>query len=583
MQNSTLTIFIILFVYSNTYGQTTQFTDISSNAGINYTGLSSGIAFGDYDNDGDEDMYVSISGDENRLYQNQGDGTFIDVAMQAGVDDGSNSICAVWGDVNNDGHLDLYVGNRLESNKLYFNNGDGTFSDRTAMAGVGNISKPRSVMMADIDNDGDVEIYVANLSAQNNMYLNNGDSTFTEAVFASNTADMLIAMGSLFFDYDNDGDQDLYLTHDNYQRYILYQNQGNGTFVDVSQTSGTDYSGMGMGVDFGDYNNDGYLDLYITNLGPNTLLKNNGDGTFTDVSIDVGVTDGAMGWATFFLDINNDALTDLYVVNDSWFSPAPNVMYQNMGNDTFHIVSQGSVIESLYSSLGGASADIDNDGRIDFAIAIRGGVGNQLFQNVNTPFRSWIKIKTEGIISNQAGIGTRIEVYSNGIQQMNEVAAGRGYCSANSLTQHFGLNDASMVDSVILRWSSGQVDVYYNVSVNEYFLAVEGQSLTSQNWVKNKNVIHPDVIDVAVFPNPFNDFTQMKFSIEKSEQVFLNIFDSQGRLVRQLVNDKLVAGEHLLTWNGTNQSGVQLAAGVYFYSFQTERQISSGQILLMGR
>jgi hypothetical protein len=572
-------VIYLLFCGNLLSGQGIQYTDISSNANVDYVGLNVGMSFGDYDNDGDEDLYV-VTGEKNKLYQNQGNGTFTEVGLLAGVRDTSSSLCSTWGDVNNDGFLDLYVGNYNMANRLFLNNGDGTFSDITVSAGVGNTNDPRSLMMVDYDNDGFLDLYVANLGKQNVLYKNNGDNTFSDVTVASGATDYGIAMGSVFFDYDNDGDQDLYLTHDNYNPCILYQNQGNGTFWDVSQASGTNLSAMAMGVDFGDFNNDGFFDLYITNLGLNFLLKNNGDGTFTDIAFDARVDDNGMGWGTYFLDVDNDGLQDLYMINNSNFIPKPNALYHNLGNDSFAIVSTNTDLESRYNGIGGASADIDNDGRIDIAISNIGGIGNQLFQNTTVNNNNWIKIKTEGTVSNRAGIGSRVEIFTNGWHQMNEVASGRSYCSGNSLIMHFGVGTATNVDSVRVSWSSGQVDVYPNMAVNKHYLATEGTSLTP---ILLSNTTSPELarIEAKAFPNPFTHTTSLTFTLEKSEEVAIHVYNSMGQVVKTLAQEHLTSGEHYFSWNGTATNGAKLPSGTYFYTIEIGKELSVGQLVLV--
>jgi hypothetical protein len=577
-------IFTILIIgcVANLQAQTLEFTDNSVNAGFNNTGSNSGIAVGDFDNDGFDDVYISVTLGKNILYHNQGNGTFVDVAASAGVDDGDQSNCSVWGDINNDGYLDLYVTAYNVANAMYLNNGDGTFTDITVSSGTGNADRTRSTMFADIDNDGDIDLYVANIYDQNVMYRNNGDNTFTDVTIASGTGDYLVAMGSLFFDYDNDGDQDLYLTHDAYQAYILYENNGNGSFTDVSAASNLNYAGQGMGVDIGDYNNDGHFDVYITNLGYNNLFKNNGDGTFTDVAQTVGVPDVGMGWGTFFFDFNNDGLPDIYVINDSFFAPNDNVLYENTGQDTFSIISANTPLASPFSALGGATADYNNDGLVDIMVAILHGNGNQLFKNTYSGSNGWIKIKTEGTTSNRAGIGTRVEVYADGKMQTQEVIAGRGYSSANSLTQHFGIGQAATIDSLVLRWQSGHVDKYYDVDTGKYFLAIEDSSFAEMDIVVTSILAYaiPE-IKIKTAPNPFTDYIQFNIELTEREKVILNIFDTQGKLVRQLVNRNFDAGLHQITWDGKTDNGADLPIGQYFYQLMTDKQISSGKIVLL--
>jgi len=203
---------IIIGFFVNLQAQTPEFTDNSATSGFNNLGANSGVAVGDYDNDGFDDVYISITIGKNILYHNQGNGTFVNVAESAGVDYGDHSNCSVWGDINNDGFLDLYVTGYNVPNAMYLNNGDGTFTDITTSSGTGNGDRTRSTMFADIDNDGDVDLYVANIYDQNVMYRNNGDNTFTDITIASGTSDYKVAMGSLFFDFDNDGWDDLTFT-----------------------------------------------------------------------------------------------------------------------------------------------------------------------------------------------------------------------------------------------------------------------------------------------------------------------------------------------------------------------------------
>ncbi len=232
-----LFLFGCLCTFSAT-AQTISFSDITNSAGIGSVAVNSGVAFADYDNDGDDDVYVSVLSDKpNKLYQNLGNNTFMEVSGTTGAAYNGSTLASVWGDVNNDGHIDLYLGNSQQPNILYLNNGNGTFTDITATAGVADGGQPRSVLMADVDNDGFLDIYVANLAAPNVLYRNNGDLTFTDVTEASGATDDQIAMGSIFFDYDNDGDQDLYLTHDARQANILYQNDGTGHFTNVAASA----------------------------------------------------------------------------------------------------------------------------------------------------------------------------------------------------------------------------------------------------------------------------------------------------------------------------------------------------------
>ncbi|MFK7907621.1 MAG: FG-GAP-like repeat-containing protein [Chitinophagales bacterium] len=515
------------------------FTDISVEAGFLNTGNNQGTAIADYDNDGDEDVYVSVRGGKNKLYQNNGNEVFIEVAELAGLDFDDVTLMSVWGDLDNDGYLDLFVGNYEEPNRLYRNKGDGTFENVSLSAGIGNSNRVQAVAMGDIDRDGWLDIYVANLSEQNFMYKNNGDFTFSNVVNQSNTTDTQIAMGTIFFDYDNDSDLDLYLVHDADQACILYENDGTGKFIDVSAASGTNVAINGMGVDVADFDHNGFLDIYVTNLGPNVLLLNNGDKTFTNVAENANVDNAGMGWGTTFLDYNNDTWADIYMVNNHNFAPFPNRLYHNKGDGTFEVVSYDSPLEAKKVSFGTAAADFDDDGFLDIALANWGSVGLQLFRNEMTK-GNWVKIKTTGTESNRSAIGSRIQIYHDGIMQMDEVTAGSSWASQNSLTLHFGLAEAEVIDSVMIRWANGLEEMYYDLEVNQtyHFTEAEGVMITS---IEEKiNLIEA----FNIVPNPFQDASSIEVNLLQSSSTTSKLYDMKGQEIAVLFEGNLEAGKH---------------------------------------
>jgi hypothetical protein len=452
----------------------------SAEAGIiNANNKNRGVAIADYDNDGDEDVYAFTRQNDNQLFQNQGNDTFVNVAPLAGVNTTGNTTCAVWGDLNNDGWMDLYVGNYQGADALYLNNGPDsngtvTFTNIIAQAGFSNFSTPLSANWVDVDKDGHLDLYVVNFLAQNRFFHNNGNMTFTDQTFMRNMTDASYSMGSIFFDYDNDGDQDLYLVHDSYVPNILYQNNGLGFFTNVAAAAGVAYEGFGMGVDVADINQDGWLDLYVTNLGPNVLYLNNADGSFTDITATANVGDIGMGWGTLFLDVDNDGWQDLYAINDSHYSPKPNVLYRNNGDLSFTIVDENGPVSSMDAGYGGASLDFNGDGALDIFIANNGvGEGNQLFKNLGND-KHWIAFKLTGTISNKAAIGARIAIeYGNGLTQADEINAGSGFASQNSQRIYFGLDGHSTVQKVSIRWPNGLQEEYLGLAANQLYTFTE--------------------------------------------------------------------------------------------------------------
>jgi enediyne biosynthesis protein E4 len=502
------------------------FVDRSTQAGINNTGSNRGVAFGDYDGDGLEDIYVSVVNAPNRLYRALGDGKYTEVAQAAGVAFAGSTTTSAWGDIDNDGDLDLYLGNRSHPNKLYRNEGNGTFSNISAEAGVNSGHHTRAVMFADVDQDSYIDLYVANISATNYLYHNNGDGTFTNIVEEANAQDFGIAMGSLFFDYDNDGDPDLYLTHDADQPNILYRNKGDGTFQDVSSFSGANIAANGMGVDFADINGDGHFDLYITNLYSNELLLNQGDGTFSIVTESAGVGDLGMGWGTVFLDCDNDGWEDIYMVNDTYFAPFNNILYRNRGDNTFENISDSTPLESPYGGYGTAAADVNDDGWPDLFVANSGDDGNQLFINFMKDLdNDYVKVKLQGTQSNTAAIGARVTVEAGGRQFMDEVCAGASYASHNSFTLHFGLGQVDLIDRLEVRWPNGLVEVFENISPNTTYCIVEGESMVSS---ARSAELEPQAMQL--FPNPVQERLIVQFHQALAAESELRLYSAADQL-----------------------------------------------------
>lgn len=439
------------------------FSNPSVSAGVDAPGLHHAVAVGDFDRDGREDLYVGTKFAPNKLFRNRGNMQFEEVAVPAGVDDSGTTNAVLWGDFNNDGWLDLVTGNYLQANRLYLNRGNGTFEDATVEWNAGNEGPCRSLHAADYDQDGWLDLYVVNINSHNAMLRNLEGQGFQNVTFATGTVDTGIGMGALFFDSDNDGDVDLYLTHDGNQTNKFYRNNGNGTFTQTAASVGLDYQGNCMGVDAADINHDGWMDLYITDLYPSELFLNNGDGTYTPIADAAGVDDSGMTWGCIFFDYDHDAETDLYIVNDFAFAPTPNRLYRGLGDSTFAWVSQGDpILEHNHSDYGLASGDLDGDGDLDLAIATTGSStqpGFQILENLNQGGH-FIGFQLEGTVSNRSAVGARVEVHFDGAVRYDEIHCGQGYSGASSLNLHVGLGMAETADSVVIRWPNGGTSVH---------------------------------------------------------------------------------------------------------------------------
>ncbi len=534
------------------------FRDVSEAVGtMEQGGQNVGISFCDYNKDNLEDFYVVCRTGPNHFYENKGNGIFTEIAQEVGLNFQGNCRMAVWGDLNNDGFEDVYVGNMNEADVLYFNNGDGTFTDITQIAGIDNDSRVFSANMSDVNQDGWLDIYISNSNSDNVLYLNDGatNPSFTNYTRQAGLKDTRHCMGVVFFDMDNDGDEDLYVTHDANIPNTLYQNDGTGHFTEMAQSAGVDYRGFGMGVDAGDLDNDGDFDLYVTNLYANVLYINNGDGTFenfTDIS-DVG--DVGMGWGASIFDFDNDGLNDIYVGNDSYFYPLPNLLYENKGNYKFFSMDTAAVVSSMQATYGVATGDLNNDGTQDLALANLGSRDNaQIFKN-ELDARFWIGFQLEGVESNRSAIGTRIEIVDNrGILHVDQVTAGNGYAGQNSKRIHFGFGNVGAIQSVRISWPSGLVQEMDGLDLRQYYSVLEGQTPTILEFgmTTSTSEFFANDFDISVFPNPTSRFLQVTLPTDLPSAVSVRMVNTVGQVVYHQANIK---GEQLeIDLDGLNGS-----------------------------
>ena len=550
-----------------------------------------GIAAADYDGDGLYDLFVP-DGVESRLFHNRGDGTFEDVTRAAGLAGLSGASVGVFADYDNDGHEDLFVSRTFEPNQLFHSDGDGTFTDVTDQAGLGADCCTTVASWGDVDDDGDLDLYLgryidprrsipttfyARNGEPNRLYRNDGDGTFTDVTDQAGVGDPGLCLGSAFADYDDDGWPDLYVAND-FGRNTLYHNRGDGTFDDVTVETGTLDYGAGMSASFGDYDNDGRLDLYVANVrsdhawfaeaptvrrylltslrqgvwhtdfplyweiyrqsghhfvrvfrqmaSGNTLLRNRGPGqrgatTFDDTTWRAAANPPGWFWGTSFADFDNDGWLDLYAADGwvygergteieldfldsvvsrqdlykrgvlfdprhfagrSWHGWERNRLLHNDRDGTFTEIGHAVGADLLLNSRGVAVADFWNRGVQDVAVAASED-RHALLANLGTPGRHWLEVEVVGGAgrladgTNRDGVGARLTLTAGGLSQVREVALGDGYGSENSLRQHFGLGTSSRIDSLTVRWPrSGRVQTFRDVPVDRIVRVVEGES-----------------------------------------------------------------------------------------------------------
>ena len=532
-----------------------QFEDVTSHAGLSgYRNLfgspekryiiestGNGAAWIDYDNDGCLDLFVvngstlerqaqGERGPGNRLYHNNCDGTFADATAGSGLEGGYWGSGVATGDYDNDGFVDLFVTSILEGNHLYHNNGDGTFADVTAKAGVGGGKRVSvSAVFFDYDRDGRLDLFVTNYvkfdrpyldhvspyclwkgvrvfcgptgvaGDSNILYHNNGDGTFADVTKAAGLENPeLKSLGVVAADLDDDGWPDIYVAADSTMN-ALYHNNRNGTFADVSLQSGAGFSQdgrtqSGMGVDAGDYDGDGRLDLFVTNFQDdyNTLYHNEGGATFTDASFSakIGrVSFNRLGWGTGFQDFDNDGRVDIFVANghvypqvDSAHLPQEtyaqqNQLLRNQGGGSFSDVT-GTIggMAGMKSSRGVAFGDFDGDGRMD-AVVVNMDDTLTLLRNTSRNARHWLTVRTIGRRSNRDGIGARLQLRAGGHVQVREVKTGGSFASANDPRVHFGLGTTPSIERLEITWPSGTKQTFANVPIDHFVVIDEEKGL----------------------------------------------------------------------------------------------------------
>ena len=512
-----------IYFYTNNYGVFEQIIP----SPIPNTFRVKHILWADYDNDNDYDLFVSAHTQQNRLYKNEGGMNFIDVTVEAGIDTVSMyTTAATWGDVNNDGWLDLYLTIYHDDlspfgNQLYLNNGDGTFTDIASSAGVTD--------------------------------------------FGGQT------LGVVFSDFDDDGDQDLYLAVDRFAGNTVFVNNGDNTFEDVSQTCGGGIEMNAMCATPGDYDNDGDEDFYFSNDQPfgSKLAKNLGNATFEEVAEDAGVDWEYIGWGSVFLDADLDGDLDLFLsgMTNGSNNDESSIFYENMGDGTFIEGAEDSFQYDTIMSFSNATGDINNDGLLDIVVNNRKNTKVTLWENTTISDKNFIKIYLRGTVSNRDGIGSSIKVFTNGTMQYRYTHCGSGYLAQNQGYSLFGLNEHDIIDSIEVKWLSGIIDVIYDIPVNQLITIEEGAGISGvDKYIDNDNIFR-------IYPNPANDILvieKLESDIEIAEIWIRNL---EGRLIEFYdINRRQ---------NRISLSLQNLSSGIYQLILSTEDGLITKKIIVI--
>ena len=509
-----------------------SFTDVTSQAGIGFRHrvhpqahmIQAGAAFLDFNGNGLPDIFLTNANGPNALYRNNGDGTFTDLTVQVGLADPNDiDVGVACADYDNDGNCDLLI-TRMGGIKLLHNEGDGTFTNVTKSAGL-DVSggHPASAVWADFDGDGHLDLYVTywidgsppnvqgkwqggikeaftSQARSHRLFRNNGDETFDEVTHLLGESPVHgagLAVG--FLDYDDDGRPDLYVVND-FGPFIrpntLYRNAGptgdSWRFEEVSRKANVDAAISGMGLAVGDYDGDGWLDMFVTNLGDNILYRNREGEAFEEVAGHAGVGRAAIqgkqsvGWGTAFLDFDNDGLLDLYFAAGSLYPETdsaggyppdqPNALFHNRGDGTFRDVSDATGAGHAGCARGLAVSDFDGDGFLDLLVA-NYDQHPVLLRNTGND-KGWLQVRLVGTRSNRDGIGARLTLTAGGRRQVREIQSGTSFLSQNSLTAHFGLGQARVVDELRIRWPSGAIQTLNDLTPNRTITVKEDMAPT---------------------------------------------------------------------------------------------------------
>ena len=552
----TTRVFILFLIFSSLSNAQLAFEDVATQVGVNYSYGDSeyggGVSFADFNNDGWDDItYATEDGAQIYFFENN-NGVFNLVTLN-GISNTYKTKQVIWIDYDNDGDKDLFVTAIEGINEFYRNDGGMNFTNISSTIGFFQTDLfTYGTSFGDIDNDGDLDAFISNRTSteqnQRNYLYRNDEGTFVDITQSSGipiedeegNENSQLSFCTMFFDYNKDGFQDIYLANDktdNINR--LYKNLGNGTFEDVSVASGSGIAVNAMTTTLGDYNNDGWFDIYITNTqssqagNGNVLLKNNGDGTFTNVAEETGTTFNSLAWGAVFLDADNDTLLDLYVSGgfDGSIGSFLSAAFYHQQNDGIFVIPQNIGFENdTRKSFSNAIGDINNDGKPDI-IVCNDTENNFLWENKTTNTNNWLKVKLEGVTTNRDGIGNTIEIFINGRSQYRYTLAGEGYISQNSYHEFFGLGEATEVDYVKVTWTGTNTeDIIYDVNANQSITIKEGIGVLTSNDIQTNSLF-------SLYPNPSYDGV-FKLSVNNNKSNTLKVYDLAGRLILKIKNLK---------------------------------------------
>lgn len=488
------------------------FTKVLTGPVVTTAGDSRSVNWVDVNNDGWIDLMITngpSAGQPNNLYLNDGTGNFTAVSGDPIVTDSKPFDGASWADTDNDGDLDCFVVTWYGmTNYFYTNNGSGTFTKITNAPLVIQGTYSETCSWGDYDIDGLVDLYICNSdgSLKNNLFHNEGNNTFAQVTTGDMVTDTFASRSVNWTDIDNDGDLDLFVTNEYGQHENIYRNDGAGAFTKITTGDLLNNGGNTMSSSWADYDNDGDMDVFLANdQGDNALFRNEGSFNFTKIISDTVSNSNGRSFSSAWSDIDNDGDQDLFVTNSFMAgSLLLNFLYINNGDGSFSRIDNTVPATDMDWSYGCAFGDYDNDGFEDLAVATcrYSGVNrNDLLYHNDGNSNNWITIKLIGTTSNKAAIGARIKVKAtiNGtsVWQMREISAQSSYCGQNDMRAHFGLGDADSIESIEVIWPSGLEEAFTATAANQFLTITETSQPTGIGKVEPGG-------NFSVYPNPSN-------------------------------------------------------------------------------
>ena len=567
----TFTVLLLISFFS-TFAQVT-FTDVAPSMGVDDIGNGQGVSSIDFNNDGFTDIFLVNNGQPCRLFRNDNGIGFTDVAATVGVNNNGNGRGNAIGDFNNDGLTDIVIGNYSQSCILYRNDST-AFTNVTTAAGMNLTSWGGSINWFDYNADSRLDCYIGNdgiPTHANYLFENNDLSTFTEVAASVGLTDDLSTLSTATADYDNDGDLDIFIGNQSGSPTgVLFQNNG-GSFTNVSVASGLETYSYTWGADWGDFDNDGDFDLYLANSNAgNQCFVNNGDGTFTESAAFLGIADPTSSFSCGWADFDNDGDLDLYVANGS---SGVDKLYRNDGG-TFTDVAATVGTNDMRHSNSTTWADFNNDGFLDLYLS-NNGSENRLYMSNAGNSNHWLELKLVGVTVNRSAIGARVRIVAGGLSQIREVQGGSGHNGQNSLPVEFGLGSNEMVDSIIVNWPGGPIDIHTNIPSDQILTVTEGQIIVPVEMANNNKPA--GYVLSQNYPNPFNPSTTIEYSIPERTDVKLTVINIVGEEVAELVNQIMDAGSYSVEFSAKGG----LPSGVYFYSLQAGNFITNKKMILL--